>query len=180
MMEHLHSESMLDQKLVDKMFNLKQDNHPEKLWVLEQVGDADNVLDLGCGKHKTEERFKGVDIELVTDIQADISFLSMIESESVDCIVSRHSLEHLIDPVMALLEWQRVLVNGGKMIIVLPDHEKIDTMDLRLSAGKHLHAYTRDSFMDLIIILSNGSLRIEKAETVVEGWSFGIVIKVNK
>ena len=91
-----------------------------------------------------------------------------------DFIISRHSLEHVIDPALTLLRWRDLLKLNGKILIILPDHEYIDTMDYQFSAGKHLHAYTRKSFCNLATILD---LTPKKIETVVPEWSFGVILE---
>lgn len=157
-------------------FNLDQRTHPERLWVISQLEDYSNkvILDLGCGKHKTIPEALGVDIEPVTDIKSDISKLDM-QNEMADFVISRHSLEHLLDPIISLKEWHRVLKSGGKLVIVLPDHSFVDTMSQVLSGGKHLHAYTRLSFANLLETIK--LFKVLKMETVMENWSFGFVLE---
>ena len=46
-----------------------------------------------------------------------------------------------------------------------------------LSCGEHLHAYTRDSFFNLVSLFDN--ICINRFDTVIEGWSFGFVISKN-
>jgi len=156
------------------MFALPQETHPERLWVLEQINSGEIILDLGCGKNKTLDKAIGIDILPVSDITISIDELPM-EDNSVDIVISRHSLEHLIDTIKTLNEWKRVLRKDGKIIVVLPDHEYVDTMQPALSGGVHLHAFSRNSFKNLISVIPG--LKIEKIETVIEEWSFGVVIK---
>lgn len=172
---------MLNQDLVRKMFSLSQQGHPEKIWVLEQLPLNEVVIyDMGCGLNKTIESAIGVDINPVTNLTASLDCLPSIPGKTVDVIISRHSLEHMIDPIRTLQEWRRILKPEGKMIFVLPDHEKIDTLDPVLSGGRHLHAFTMDSFRNLITSLWTFSGKIEKIEPVVEGWSFGAVISFHQ
>lgn len=168
---------MIDKEFVRKMFSIPQENHPEKAWVISRLLEQDGsvIYDLGCGKNKTVEMAIGMDINPVTDLVGSIDDLFSIPSYSADVVISRHSLEHMIDPVLALLEWTRILKEEGKIIIVLPDHEKIDTMDMMLSAGKHLHAFTMDSFASLVSMIPG--IEIKELRPVVKGWSFGAVLK---
>lgn len=160
----------LDMDLVEKMFALPQDSHPEKLWTLAHV-EGEVIYDLGCGKHKTLDRAIGVDIIPGSDIVSSIDNLPMIQSNSVDTIISRHSLEHLADTEKALKEWRRILKSTGKIIIILPDDEVINTLDPILSGGMHLQTFTKDSFRSV------PGLNVDSIETVVEGWSFGVILK---
>ena len=132
-------------------FDAPQETHPERLWPLEH-GCKGVVYDLGCGTHKTDQSFIGVDIRPVTDVTAPLDALPF-SMGSADAIVSRHSFEHMLDPVKTLCEWHRVLRKHGKVFIILPDHEFLDTMDPLYSNNEHLHAYTRDSFTRLVAYL---------------------------
>jgi SAM-dependent methyltransferase len=156
-----------------------QEIHPERLWVLRQLDSVEydpcrQVIDVGCGRNKTIVFACGVDTLPVTDICASLDELPFPE-DAADVIISRHSLEHVLDPIKALQEWRRVLGNRGRVIIVLPDHGVLDTMQFVLSGGVHLHAYSMDSFSRLVN--STGIFTIEKLEVVLEDWSFGAVLR---
>jgi len=154
-----------------------QEIHPERLWVEHNLCDFTldslRILDLGCGTHKTRPWFIGVDILPGADYQCSIDHLPF-QDRSIDKIVSRHSLEHVLDPIKALREWRRVLRPEGKVVIVLPDEGSVPTMQPALSGGMHLHAYDMASFRNLIE--STGMFTIEKLEIVLEDWSFGAVL----
>jgi SAM-dependent methyltransferase len=154
-----------------------QETHPERLWVLKQLGTpaGRRILDIGCGSHKTLPECIGVDVRPVTDYQASAENLPF-EDGSVDVIISRHSFEHVLDPIRALDEWARVLrpfASGHRVIMVLPDHGAVDTMQEALSAGQHLHAYTMDSFK---LFAGDQGWAADVLEVVVEDWSFGAVL----
>ncbi len=53
--------------------------------------------------------------------------LDTIESEKYDFVLSCHSLEHIANPLRALLEWKRILKSDGYLLLVLP--EKSGTFD---------------------------------------------------
>ncbi len=53
--------------------------------------------------------------------------LSGIPDEKYDFLISCHSLEHIANPVKALLEWRRVLKPNGILCIIVP--EKAYTFD---------------------------------------------------
>ena len=165
----------LDKDLVEKMFDLPQGDHPEKLYVLNEIGDPTGkvIYDLGCGQNKTLDSAIGMDIVPGADLLGNIDKLD-VEHESVDIIISRHSLEHLPDAQKALNEWARVLKPDGKIIFVLPNDELINTMDPLLSAGSHLQAFTPSEFTTLVNKMVG--LRVDRIDEVVPGWSFGGVI----
>lgn len=157
-----------------EFFNAPQEIHPERIFVLKNIEENDQVIfDLGCGNHKTIERAVGVDTYGSPDKKEDIEELASIADESVDVLISRHSFEHCLDPIKTLRNWLRVLKKGGRLIIVLPDHEFINTIDPFYSDGKHLHAYTRASFSHLISCLP---FEITEPVTVVPNWSFGAIL----
>ena len=93
--------------------------------------DGLKVLDIGCGNLKTYPHAIGVDIvpkheiidqlsgesESVADIAADVSKPLPLENESIDVVVARHILEHMIDPIEAIRFWSNPLKKGGKLVI---------------------------------------------------------------
>ena len=46
-----------------------------------------------------------------------------IESGSYDCVIASHCLEHIANPIKALLEWKRVLRPGGLLLLILPHRD---------------------------------------------------------
>lgn len=81
-------------------------------------------LNLG-GRHKPIVGFLTVDLcdEFKPDIKADVSDLSMFESESVDEIYASQILEHFphVRTQYVLEEWYRVLKKGARMTVGVPD-----------------------------------------------------------
>lgn len=63
----------------------------------------------------------------------EASDLSAIEGESYDFLLSSNCLEHVANPIKALMEWKRVIHPGGALILVLPnktsnfDHQRPTT-----------------------------------------------------
>lgn len=47
--------------------------------------------------------------------------LQRIPDNSYDFVLSSHNLEHVANPIKALTEWSRVLKEGGKLVLILPD-----------------------------------------------------------
>jgi len=54
---------------------------------------------------------------------AEATALPQIQDSSYDFLLSCHSLEHVANPLKALMEWNRVLKPGGKIVLVLPDKD---------------------------------------------------------
>lgn len=44
-----------------------------------------------------------------------------VNDAAYDCVFSSHSLEHLANPIKALLEWRRVICDCGLLLLVLPN-----------------------------------------------------------
>ncbi len=151
-----------------------QSEHPERLFAARYIQPWMTVLDLGCGLRKTEPWVIGIDLFVPTDFTASMDELPQAD-ESVDVILSRHSFEHCLNSVKAIREWRRVLKLGGKAVVVLPDHGAVDTMQPILSAGKHLHAFSQESFGDLVKALV--VFRVDWIGPVVSDWSFGAVLQ---
>lgn len=55
------------------------------------------------------------------DIMSDSESFPTIADGSLDFVVANHVLEHLTDPIRALIEWHRVLRDGGLLLMALPD-----------------------------------------------------------
>jgi glycosyltransferase involved in cell wall biosynthesis len=169
------------QEELNKMFSLPQDSHPEKLYKLIRITDEDKVIyDLGCSTFKTLDRAIGIDIEAKqgVDIVHSVDSLPMIASGSTDVILASHILEHIQDTKKTLTEWARILKDDGKIIIMLPDDEFIDTLNPILSGEgfqKHIHTFTRHSLKEIVETIPG--LEVEYLETVMEGWSFGGIIR---
>jgi len=53
----------------------------------------------------------------------DSTDLSIISSETYDCLLASHVLEHIANPIKAIKEWMRVLKDRGQMLLVLPHKE---------------------------------------------------------
>lgn len=110
------------------------------------------IIDVGCGpgyfldemKQREYTNVVGItlspgDVKICEDKghtikKYDISFLpqDVYPDESVDFIFSRHSLEHSPYPIFTLVEYNRVLKQGGKIFIEVPapDCERLHEFNL--------------------------------------------------
>ncbi len=129
---------------------------PDLAWLVEALApaEADRVLDLGCGAGHagfavaaagaavtavdTSERMLETARLLAderglsgyTAIRADVSALPFADS-TVDGVVSRYSAHHWPDIAAALAEAARVLITGGRIVVidtVAPDDPALDTL----------------------------------------------------
>ncbi|WP_254774902.1 methyltransferase domain-containing protein [Polaromonas sp. YR568] len=58
---------------------------------------------------------------------AETTALGELASGAYDFVLSSHMLEHTANPILALLEWKRLLADGGTLVLLLPDkHHTFD------------------------------------------------------
>jgi len=72
------------------------------------------------------------------DYLADAHSLPKIESVSMDYVCASHVLEHLTDPIKAILEWLRILKPGGILWLRVPDKRKTFDRPRERTALSHL------------------------------------------
>jgi SAM-dependent methyltransferase len=85
--------------------------------------------------------------------------LQCIQDETYDFLVSSHALEHIANPIKALIEWKRILRSQGYLILVLPckegnfDHKRPNTSLVHLLAD-YINNTQEDDLTHLDEILS--------------------------
>lgn len=145
----------------------------------EHIDRGGKILDLGCGGQKIHPKAVGVDIRrngqmgvganldkpAACDLEADVLDLPL-DDHSVDAILAKHLLEHVIDPFHALREWRRVLKDDGKLVILCPDYRYCEAISVDPS---HVHAYTPDSVASL---LKASGFNVTGSEQVSPGYVF--------
>lgn len=86
-------------------------------------------IEIGCGLNKIHTSAIGINIVLSeqdygypygAQIKSDGTNLPWFSDNSLDYVFSSHCLEHFHEPKKALLEWTRVLKNGGYLVLILP------------------------------------------------------------
>jgi SAM-dependent methyltransferase len=121
---------------------------------------GEKVVELGCGFRKTVPEAVGIDRVpkgepiphvpgglSVADIVADADKRLPLESFSQDTVIARHILEHCIDSVDTLKEWNRILKIGGRLIVAVPNEEICPGIPLN---PEHVHAFTPKSLKSLL------------------------------
>lgn len=123
-----------------------------------KVHAGENILDIGAGSRKIPGV---VSVDIVDgfgvaggqkgqksdpDILADAADIPL-GNESQDLIIATHILEHTIDPLRTLREWFRLLKPDGRMILSVPNNERLPTM---LIDYTHVHAYNESSLRNLL------------------------------
>jgi len=58
------------------------------------------------------------------DILDDAQELKILPDSSQDFVIANHVIEHMANPIKALLNWQRVLKTGGRLFMAVPDKRR--------------------------------------------------------
>lgn len=118
------------------------------------------IVELACGFRKTVPQAIGVDWiaegeiptnlhegkKSVADIQADVSKPLPVQLRESDTVIVRHFLEHSVDTIETLKNWNALLKMKGRLIIAVPNQEIRSTIPLN---PEHVHAFTPDSLRKL-------------------------------
>lgn len=97
-------------------------NEASKTWKIlteeERSWFAGSVLDIGCGRDKIVPHAKGFDLR-----EGDANSIDECLSERFDMVFSSHCLEHMNHPPDAIQRWWRLVADGGRMIVIVPDED---------------------------------------------------------
>jgi SAM-dependent methyltransferase len=82
------------------------------------------------------------------------------DDASYDCVIASHCLEHIADPIKALLEWKRVIRQRGLLLLILPHRDYTFDWQRPITTIEHLREDFRDetpetdlSHLDEVLIL---------------------------
>jgi len=174
-------------ELIKGAYQLPRDNeNTVKAWedseaeLIRERVQGETILDLGCGSSKTVEKAIGVDMvardETITtltgqpqsaaDVVADVSQPLPFEEGSVDTIIARHILEHMIDPITAIKQWTQVLKPGGRLILAVPLEGLVLSIPMNI---EHKHAWTPDAMK---VLLETVGLKVVEQLDSQNGVSF--------
>lgn len=101
-------------------------------------------LDIGCGKFKIGEMGVDNDEKVKPDILAEMDKIPLADN-SLNYIVSCHSLEHHAETIKVLTEWHRLLKKGGLCAVFVPDGMQTSSSDLGDSEFKHKQIFSKES-----------------------------------
>lgn len=122
--------------------------------------ESSDLLDFGCAdglslRHLPAKRRVGVEInpiarkkckELCSEVSYGVELhasLNSVKSESIDIVISNHSLEHVPNPLETLSELHRILRPRGRLILVVPIDDWRDPKNRSWRAGDpDHHLYT--------------------------------------
>ena len=166
--------------------------------IVAYAGSGDSVLDVGCGSgyllyqlrrrftclwgleysgHRLEQARINLQDLPFTPVQGSAESMTGIASDSIDCVVSADTIEHVPDVFLAAAELFRVLRPGGRLVINTPNIAFIKKRALLLAGrfpstsqpnegfgsdvlfdGGHLHNFT---FRSLAMLLERARFRVE-------------------
>jgi GT2 family glycosyltransferase/SAM-dependent methyltransferase len=135
-------------------------------------------IDVGCGASKITPETIGIDLipkgqetgehggigVSEADLVASGDDLYMFDDGSLDYVLARHNLEHYANPIKTLREWYRVLKDGGRLGIALPDDTQISSIRLDKT---HKHSFNREGLKDLLELVG---FRIDELGGTANQW----------
>lgn len=163
--------------------------HPERAFALKiskYLSDATYVLDAGSGSGSfgnviteilSNIKLIGIDIGNLKKInnlvflRMNVEFLGFQQS-SFDCILAKDIIEHLIFPLEAMKEFNRVLNHKGKLIISTPS----DKASFLWDDYTHVRPFTKKSLRKLLEDSNFKVIAIGYLATSTKGASF---LKIN-
>ena len=107
----------------------------------------------------------------MADICTSGDDLHMFENNSLDFIVAKHNLEHYHDPVKTVKEWKRVLKPNGKLGIIVPDHDEVDTFALDRT---HTVSFNMES-LKALLTEKVGGFNILHLSKCIPKWSIIVI-----
>lgn len=106
-----------------------------------------NGIDIGSGNDslvKYQNFFPLISSVKTWDIEdGDAQYLIDVEDNTFDFVVSSHCLEHLINPLIALKSWIRIVKPQGHLIITVPDEDLYEQRNWpSIYNNDHKHSFT--------------------------------------
>lgn len=137
-----------------------------------QVAGTDVVLEWGCGAGwnlatlRAGHRF-GMDIEPALQSQVEASGAEFVATTrtladaSIDVVIAHHSLEHAPDPLSVLVELERLLRPGGRLLLTVPyENTRAERHYNPAEPNHHLFSWNPQTLGNLVTLTG---LRVESA-----------------
>ncbi len=113
---------------------IETDRHAGRIMRYLQPRTTDRLLEVGCGRgwltHRIQQHCPGtwgIDVNprsLAHAVAANLATMDAVDllydDEQFDHVYSFHAIEHIVDASAALAEMGRVLVRGGRILLVYP------------------------------------------------------------
>ncbi len=81
-----------------------------------------------------EDGYKYQDLDLICNGET----LELIDDNSQDFIIGSHVMEHFLNPLLALKNWDRVLKKDGIIYMIIPDKRTFHDRDRETTTYEHL------------------------------------------
>lgn len=131
--------------------------------LLPEVDTPCRVLEVGCAEGQLGEALKavhpltydGIEVSRDADVAAkriDTVFrqtAAFVTAQPYDHVLAFHVLEHIPELLTELLEWRRLLLPGGRMVLEVP-HEGGNPLVITDENVEHLHQFTWSSLLCLL------------------------------
>ena len=106
------------------------------------------ILEVGSGLHKICTNSDTLDLQGSPTYEGDIQD-APIASESYDCILMSHVLEHVPNDFLALKECYRILRPGGLLVVLSPYHSTGICTTKEVRNNGHIRTYNRSRVLML-------------------------------
>jgi SAM-dependent methyltransferase len=88
-----------------------------------EIGGADNCVE-GINTIKVDNCQDYFGKEYTIDLSMDATDLHAFTDNQFDFLITNHVLEHIANPIKALLEWRRVVRHGGHLFTSIPKRSR--------------------------------------------------------
>jgi predicted SAM-dependent methyltransferase len=102
---------------------------------ISRIRYVDRISTKICREHYPELNQQNL---TMPDIIDDAETLTKIEDDSLDFIIGNHLIEHLSNPIKALLTWSHKLKNNGIVFLAVPNMEKSFDKDRQITTQAHI------------------------------------------
>lgn len=144
-------------------------------------------IDVGCGPSKAFPHFIGIDsgkdtelfgVAMKPDVVCDdASNLDFIDNDTLDFVFSSHLLEHIENPLGALVEWWSKLKVGGHLSLYLPHRDLYPRIGQHGSNPDHKHDFCEADIRNLMSEVGGWELLVEEVRDQTNEYSFLQVFK---
>lgn len=139
--------------------------------------------DIGCGSNKVCKDAIGVDLtlkgkkgkfgnqkDMISEADINCSGDELpFKTNELDYIVAKHNLEHYKDVNKTLKEWKRVIKKGGKIGVIVPDDDYIDSKELDPTHFKDFNLVTLEK------AFIKAGLKVISKGYAVKHWSIFLI-----
>lgn len=139
-------------------------------------------FDIGCGPRKVYPHLTGIDnrkdtalfgIQMRPDVIVKDCTRLPYKDGITETVFSSHTLEHIEDPKLALLEWWRLIVPGGHLILYLPHRDFYPNIGQPGSNPDHKHDFVPADIEQLMReIAPDWTLRVNESRNGGREYSF--------